>query len=73
MEKKNGIRINSSYFYATREALYPFMIRSREDVFKLVGITDYKCHTPAEILNWFRKICKEISVEDVSEYRKMSF
>lgn len=70
MEKKNGIRINSSYFYATREALYPFMIRSREDVFKLVGITDYKCHTPAEILNWFRKICKEISVEDVSEYRK---
>lgn len=60
--------IKSSYFCATRRSLFPFIIKSSDDLFSLVNMTDYYSQTPADILEWFADCCKELTPAMVRSY-----
>ena len=68
MVGKTNKLIKSSYFYATRRSLFPFIIKTADDLFKLVDMTDYRSQTPADILDWFADCCRELNQKIIREY-----
>lgn len=68
MEHKTGKKLESSYFYATRRSLFPFIVNAPEDLLKLVEMTDYYSQTPLDILDWFADCCHELTAEKVKAY-----
>ena len=73
MAKRTGKAISSSYFYATRRALCPLMMRTAGDLLRLVDMTDYCAQTPADILEWLDDCCNELNTERAKQYIDAGF
>ena len=66
--KSGGKKISSTYFFATRKALFPYSIENAQDFYNLLSFIDYSCHTPDDILVWCKKILKPLDQNIISAY-----
>ncbi len=58
--KALGKKIETEYFYATRKALIPYMIKSPKDFYFVGDYIRIELHTPKDILNMFKLFLKEV-------------
>lgn len=58
--KTLGEKIETEYFYATRNALIPYMIKSPKDFYFVGDYIRIELHTPKDILNMFKLFLKEV-------------
>lgn len=65
---KSGIR--SSYFYANRKTLLPFVVKEKEDLFGLYRYFDLSANCPKDVLKILEPVCGKLTAEQVLGFHK---
>ena len=58
-----GVKVETDYFYATRNALTPYMIKTPKDFYFVGDYIRIELHTPNDILKMFKLFLKDVDNE----------
>lgn len=65
---ESGVR--TSYFYANRKTLLPFVVKKKEDLFGLYRYFDLSVNCPKDILKILEPVCGKLTAEQVLGFHK---
>lgn len=65
-----GSGIRSSYFYANRKTLLPFVVKRKEDLFGLYQYFDLAVSCPKDVLQILEPVCGKLTAEQAVGFHK---